>query len=344
MPGIELHEWSAAVMIVALGVYALLGGADFGGGVWDLLATGPRKGAQRRAIERAIGPIWEANHVWLIVVIVVMFVCFPRAFAAVGEGLHIVLTLMLVGIVARGTAFVFRAYDQRGPESAGRQRLWGLIFSVSSVVTPVLLGAALGAMASGRMTFAEDGRFTGDLWGVWLAPFPIAVGVFALCAFAHLAAVYLCVEVGDEALRRDFRARAWWSALAMFVAGGVVRLTATGGAEWFADNLMRSAWSMPLAAAAGAALLGSALALRAKWWGLARLCSGACVAMLVGGFGAAHWPMLVAPQVTIESAKAPAATHGIVLVTLACGSVILIPSLVYLMRIFKGSRAFVALK
>lgn len=337
MLGAELSDWTAGVMIAALTVYALLGGADFGGGVWDLLARGPRKAAQRQAIEHAIGPIWEANHVWLIVVIVVLFSCFPPAFAAVGEGLNACLTIMLFGVVARGSAFVFRAYDDRGDKM---RRVWGKVFSVSSVATPMLLGAALGAMASGKMTYDPDGAYAGDQWGAWLSPFPLSVGVFAVTAFAHLAAVYMCVEVEDEALRRDFRARALWSGGAMFVVGGVVRWLGASGAERFMDRLTGSAWSWPLAVGAGLLLLGSVWALRTRWWGLARLCSAACVAALALGFGLAQWPMLVAPQVTIDSAAAPATTHAIVLITLACGSVILIPSLYYLMRIFKGPRAF----
>ncbi len=342
MTGIELHESTAVVMVVALLAYALLGGADFGAGVWDLLATGPRKREQRERLQRAIGPIWEANHVWLIVVIVVLFVCFPPAFRALGEGLHVCLTLMLFGIVLRGSAFVFRAYSDDESRFAG---VWGRVFSASSVFTPIMLGAALAAMASGALTFDDDGRFAGSQWTTWLAPFPMAVGVFVLCAFAHLAAVYLCVEIrDDEALRADFRRRAWWSAGAMFVAGGAARLFASGGAPEFASRLMGSWWSLPLSLGAGALLLASALALARGLWGLARLCSAGVVTLLVAGFGAAQWPWLVRPEASVDNAAAPDATHTIVLAALGAGSLILIPSLIYLMRIFKGERSFALLK
>src|SRR3954466_15063461 len=118
------------VMVVALVIYVLLGGADFGGGVWDLLASGPRRKEQRALIEKAIGPIWEANHVWLILVVVLLFATFPGAFAAISIAFHVPLVLFLLGVVLRGSAFAFRAYDSRGDVA---QRRWGLIFSLASV-------------------------------------------------------------------------------------------------------------------------------------------------------------------------------------------------------------------
>src|SRR5262245_55646236 len=127
----------AAAMFIALCLYFLFAGADFGGGVWDLLARGPRAARQRRAVERAIGPIWEANHVWLILVVVILFSGFPRAFAAISVALHVPLTLFLVGVVMRGSAFAFRALDMSGDAS---QRRYGLVFSMASTIAPVLLG------------------------------------------------------------------------------------------------------------------------------------------------------------------------------------------------------------
>src|SRR4030095_5214756 len=123
---LTLAEFTAGVIVVALNAYVLFGGADFGGGVWDLLASGTRRAKQRARISRALSPIWEANHVWLIVVVVMLFVCFPPAFAAFGTILHIPLSLMLIGIVLRGSAFVFRSYSY-GPRS--EQQRWGQIFA-----------------------------------------------------------------------------------------------------------------------------------------------------------------------------------------------------------------------
>src|SRR5579872_2059367 len=130
---------------VALTAYVLFGGADYGGGVWDLLASGPRRAQQRALIAHAIGPIWEANHVWLILIVVLLFTCFPAAFAVLTTVLHIPLTLLLLGIVLRGSAFTFRAYD--ATHSAVQER-WGMLFAIASVLAPILLGVIVGAIAS----------------------------------------------------------------------------------------------------------------------------------------------------------------------------------------------------
>ena len=149
----------AGIILIALTAYVLLGGADFGGGIWDLLADGPRKTRQRELIAHAIGPVWEANHVWLILAIVLLFTCFPRAFSRIAIALHVPLTLMLIGIVLRGSAFVFRQY--------GGLTRWGTVFAVSSAATPFFLGVTLGAMTAGQ---------------AWWEPFPIAVGALAVVA------------------------------------------------------------------------------------------------------------------------------------------------------------------
>ena len=134
-----LPDLLAGIIFVALNAYALLGGADFGGGVWDLLAAGPRKERQQQLIAEAIGPVWEANHVWLILAIVLLFTCFPPAFARLGTLLHIPLSLVLIGIVLRGSAFTFWRYGGGGHGDPA-QRHWGVTFAVASLVTPLLLG------------------------------------------------------------------------------------------------------------------------------------------------------------------------------------------------------------
>src|SRR6185436_5848430 len=149
-----LELWLAGALMASLTLYALFAGADFGGGVWDLLASGPRKRAQRQLIAHAIGPVWEANHVWLILAVVLMFVCFPLAWAALSTALHVPLTLLLVGVVLRGSAFAFRSY---GSDDDAAQRRWGRTFAMASVVTPLTLGMCVGATASGAIR-VRDGR------------------------------------------------------------------------------------------------------------------------------------------------------------------------------------------
>ncbi|MGH9935568.1 MAG: cytochrome d ubiquinol oxidase subunit II [Blastocatellia bacterium] len=323
----------AGAMMVSLTFYALLGGADFGGGVWDLFASGPRKRAQRELIAGAIGPVWEANHVWLILVVVLLFTAFPPAFAAIATALHIPLTLMLIGVVLRGSAFTFRSYDRRTDDV---QRRWGRIFSMTSLITPVLLGVTVGAISSGwiRNDYSD---FAAAFVSPWLAPFPFAVGFFALVLFAFLAAVYLTVEAGDEALREDFRLRALASAVAVGVMALVVFLLSANGAPVIRERLGQSWWTWPLQIATAVFAIGAIYALWTRWFRLARLCAAAQVTLILWGWGAAQYPYLVAPDLTIYNSAAPAITLRLVWWTLVAGSALLFPSFYYLFRVFKGS-------
>src|SRR6266581_2027401 len=188
-----LADLLAGVIFIALNAYALLGGADFGGGVWALLASGPRKQRQRELIAHAIGPVWEANHVWLILAVVLLFTCFPPAFARLGTLLHIPLSLVLIGIVLRGSAFTFWRYGGAEDEEL---RHWGVTFAIASLITPLLLGITVGAIASGAVFGARDPdtAFVAVYVAPWLNPFTLSVGLFALVAFGFLAAVYLTLE------------------------------------------------------------------------------------------------------------------------------------------------------
>ena len=245
----------AGVIVVALMAYALLAGADFGGGVWDFLASGPRRTAQRDLIAHAIGPIWEANHVWFIIVVVLLFSCFPPAFARLAVVLHIPFTLLLIGIVMRGSAFTFRTYDSA--HSAVQER-WGRVFAIASVVTPVLLGMAVGAIASERVGRAPIGvpgaSFADQFLAPWLTPFTLSVGALALALFAFLAAVYLTVEAAaDHALQEDFRRRALGAAAAVFTTAAAALLAAHLTAPRVRDALVMNRWAIPFHLATGAA-------------------------------------------------------------------------------------------
>src|SRR5688500_14922225 len=182
----ELALLVTGVLLLAMIVYVVTGGADFGGGVWELFARGPRAARQVHALREAIAPIWEANHVWLILVVVLLFVCFPPAFAAIMIALHAPVSLLLVGIALRGAAFVFQAYaagDRRVARVAVR------VFRVASAVTPLLLGTIVGAVASGEIRVdASTGNVTAPPL-VWLQPFPLAVGAMTWTLCVYLAAV-----------------------------------------------------------------------------------------------------------------------------------------------------------
>lgn len=323
----------AGVMIAALMIYALLGGADYGGGVWDLFASGKRAEAQRALIAHAIGPVWEANHVWLILVIVVLFTGFPVAFASISIALHIPITLLLIGIVLRGTSFTFRAYDVHADDL---QRRWSLVFSISSIITPVLLGIVLGAIASGTIRVDNDVVSTGFL-ASWLAPFPFAVGLFALALFAYLAAVYLTVEATDRALQDDFRLRALIAAVVVGLLALTVFILAGEGAPTVRAGISRSWWALGLHSLTAASAVSVFYALLTRKYKLARVCAAAQVTLILAGCALAQFPYLVPPDITIHSAAAPRSTLELLLIALGAGVLVLFPSYYYLFRVFKSS-------
>jgi cytochrome d ubiquinol oxidase subunit II len=326
----------AVVMVLALNGYVLLGGADFGGGVWDLLATGPRRDGQRALIAHAIGPIWEANHVWLIVVVVLLFTCFPPAFAELAIALHIPLSLMLIGIVLRGSAFTFRSYD---PTPGPGQPPWGRIFSVASVLTPLLLGVCIGAIASEALPVAGTGSFWQTFVAPWLTPFALGTGVLTLTLFAFLAAVYLTLEATSEALQDDFRRRALGAAAAVFAAAFLLLLLSQDAAPRVRHTLAGGLWAIPIHAATGAAALTALWALWTRRFRMARLAAAAQVSLILWGWALAQYPYLVPPRLTIAQAAAPDVTLVLILWTLAAGSLVLFPSLVYLFQVFGRGRA-----
>jgi cytochrome bd ubiquinol oxidase subunit II len=322
----------AGAMVLALTFYALTGGADYGGGVWDLLAWGSRARAQRALIADAIAPIWEANHVWLILVIVILFTAFPSAFAVIATALHIPVTLLLIGIVLRGSAFVFRTYDTQDDEV---QRRWGRLFAVSSLLAPLLLGVILGAIASGSIRVV-NGIVTTGFWRSWLAPFPLAVGLLALSLFAFLAAVYLTLETQDPTLQQDFRRRALAAAAAVGVMALLVFLLSHRGAPSIQQGLSASWWTWPLQLATGALAVGAIAALWSRWYRLAQVCAIGQVTLILWGWAWAQFPYLVVPDITIAGAAAAPATLRLLLGALVLGALVLFPLFFYLFRVFKA--------
>jgi len=327
---LSLPSILAGSILGSLILYALLGGADFGGGVWDLLARGPRADAQRRLIARAIGPVWETNHIWLIVAIVILFTGFPPAFAAISTVLFVPLTLLLAGIVIRGAAFAFHAYHLHEEHGAGR---WGTLFAGASLVTPVLLGVTIGALSSGRIP-SEPLTFTGDT-SIWLAPFPLSVGVLTLSAFSYLAAVYLIMETDDPDLRSDFRSRALWSAAMVILLSVFVPVIAASGAPDFHGALTGSDWFVSLVMFNATATLGACVSLVISAYRLARICAAAQVALILLGWGQAQFPFLARPAITFASSASSPSTLRLLLLFLAAGAVLLFPAVFLLMRIFK---------
>lgn len=325
----SLEDMVAAIGMLSVVLYGLLGGADFGGGIWDLFAVGPRRDQQRTAIARAISPVWEANHVWLIYVIVVLFTAFPPAFAALSIGLFGLFHFVLVGITLRGAAFVFR-----GPDPTSRQAThWGTIFGVASVITPMMLGMAIGAVSTGGLRVA-DGRvlMVGATPG--FESVSLVVGALALALCAYLAAVYLTIETRGE-LREDFRKRA-------LLAGGCVfalTLAALFLLYWETPHLWRGLTGPRAAPVVALGIVASLLSGWALWrrrFPLARSAAIGQVSLLLLGWGLAQYPYLIYPDVTIHDAAAPQATLQFVIYSALVGGALLVPSLWLLFTVFKS--------
>ncbi|MER6107817.1 cytochrome d ubiquinol oxidase subunit II [Streptomyces hirsutus] len=317
-----LADTALAVMWIGLTCYALFGGADFGAGVWDLLAGGARRGAsQRRLIEHSIGPIWEANHVWLIFVVVLLWSGFSPVFAAVMSTLYLPLTLAALGIIARGAAFAFR----KASTELWQRRLFGACFAVSSLVTPFFLGAVAGGVASGRV---PAGLARGDVITSWLNPTSVLGGVLAVLACAHLAAVYLCADAdreGDPELARVFARRAVASGLASgAVALAGIAVLHADAPQLFHGLTHRALPLVLLSTVSG--VVGLVLLIRRRHV-VARGAAALAVAAILWAWGAAQYPAMLIGSLTVDRAASQPAVLSACLIVLACGAVLLIPSL-----------------
>lgn len=332
--------WSyiaAALALVGLMAYAVLGGADFGGGVWDLFATHPRKVEQRDAIAHAMGPVWESNHVWLIFVIVVLFTCFPYAYAPLATALFVPFHLALIGIMLRGAAFVFRGYEQKSKSAEHHTTAWSWTFGIASVISPLLLGMVFGAMTSGGIRVSEKGAVTFAHPLPWLTPYAIGCGCLALSTCAYLAAVYLTVETSG-ALREDFRKRAIISGTTTAALAGAVVLLAQREAHWFFEQLLAGR-AAPIVFIGMGLFIASAWAVFGRRYQLSRIFAAGEIVALLLGWGVAHQPYLVYPDLKLTDSAAPLATIKFMVVSLPFGMALLVPSLWLLLRIFKSEDA-----
>jgi cytochrome bd ubiquinol oxidase subunit II len=319
-----------AVMWGGLTLYLLLGGADFGAGIWDLVAGGPERGRrQRDLIARTIGPVWEANHVWLIFVIVLMWTGFPPVFAAVSSTLYIPLTLVALGIIGRGSAFVFR----KASVQVEHQRLFGAVFALSSLLTPFFLGVSAGAVAGARV---PPGIAEGDLVTSWLNPTALACGVLTVCVTAYLAAVYLTREAereGEAGLAAQFRRRALVSGVITGVVAIAALLVLRSDARALYDALL-SGPGLALVIVSVVAGVVSLVLLALRRFLAVRLTAALAVAAMLWGWGAAQYPEML-PGLTAAEAAAHDAVLTASLGALGVGALLLVPSMVWMFRIFQ---------
>ena len=326
-------DLTAIVLWLGLTAYAVLGGADFGAGFWDLVAGGSETGLRPRAlIANSIGPVWEANHTWLIFDLVILWTAFPPAFAAIMSALFVPLSLAAFGIVLRGAAFAFRPVASG---LAGR-RLAGAVFASSSVVTPFFLGVAGGAIASGRVPAGLTGAVPAS---AWLSPTSLLVGILAVAACAYLAAVFLVASAYRQH-QPDLVAYFRWRATVAGIVAGAVALAGIfvlqADAPVLAGELTSRGW--PLIAASG--VLGVAalvLLRRPSPRGIRLLATGAVVAV-VWGWGVAQFPDILPGALTLAAAAAPAGSLDALLVVFVVAALVIAPSLALLFRLDQASR------
>jgi cytochrome d ubiquinol oxidase subunit II len=329
-----LHDVVLVIIWLGISAYGVFGGADFGGGVWDLFAGSAERGAStRRLIERVIGPVWEANHVWLIFVLVYLWTAFPEPFASIASTLYVPLALAGLGIIGRGAGFAFRKWA----DTTARAAVMGAVFAASSLLTPFFLGTVAGAVASGRVPL---GNAQGDLWASWLNPTSILGGVMAILACAYLAAVLItrdAVASGDMAMAEYFRVRAMatgYAAGAVALAGVVIIRT---DAPVLFDGLT-SGLGVAFVVLSAAGGITSLWALRRHRFVVARVAAVTATVNVLWGWGAGQYPDVLPGQVTVaEAAASDPVLWALIGAFIAAGS-IAVPALVYLLRLSQEGR------
>jgi cytochrome d ubiquinol oxidase subunit II len=310
----------AVVLFCAVIAYCVFGGADFGGGFWDLVAGGAARGERpREVIDHSIGPVWEANHVWLIFVFVVLWTGFPEAYASITLTLYVPLSIAALGIVLRGSSFAFR----KTVFLTRDRRNFGAAFAISSVLVPYCMGTVAGAVASGRV---PAGGQAGDPWTSWNNPTSILGGVLAIAVIAYLAGVYLVWDsrrLGDAGMVDYFRRRAIGSAV---VAGAITVVgifVLQADAEYLFDGLRsRALPAVILSAICGTASLVLLVRNATRW---ARLLAMAAVASVVVGWGVAQWDYILPTSLTVADAAAPSGTLQVLVVATVLLLVIVVP-------------------
>src|SRR5712692_3113043 len=333
MMEVDLAYAMVAVLWLALIAYAVLGGADFGAGIWDLLAFGRTAEKQRNLINQALGPVWEANHVWLIFLIVGLYAAFPFAFAKLSIALFLPLTLALLGIVLRGAAFIFRTYAV----NAGTfTRMWSRVFSSTSTITPFLFGTAAAAVASGKIRVQGEFVET-DLSTIWLTPFALTIGAMAVSLCAVLAAIYLTVEAQhakEEELVQVYRWRALLAGAVTAALGAWGLFLAPSEASLLWNGMLDHA--LPLVFATMLSGRVTAVLLLLQKYRLARILIVLETAGLLGAWGISQLPYLIPPDVTVERAAGSPVMITALLIGSLLAMIMLLPSLWLLFRVFKS--------
>jgi cytochrome d ubiquinol oxidase subunit II len=329
-----LADLVLAILIVALAAYAVLGGADFGAGFWDLTAGGAQRGARARGlIKRSMGPVWEANHVWLIVILVILWTCFPIAFGPLMETLYVPLFLAAVGIIFRGTAFALRGEAA----TVGEARILGGTFALSSLLVPFFFGCAVGAVASGNVSV--DGN-AAEPFSSWTDATSILAGLMAIASGAYIAAVFLAADASRidlPDLAEGFRRRALGAAVVAgaFAIGGLA--VVNSDAPELYDGLT-SGLGLVAVIASAVIGIGTIALVWTRRYEIARYTSALAVGAVLAGLAFAIRPDLLPGQLSVQDAAAGDATLIATLIALVLALATIVPSLWWLFRLTLGGR------
>ena len=327
----HLYDLPLVFALIGLAFYTVLAGADLGAGWWQLTAgKGQDADSIRDHAHHAMGPVWEANHVWLVFVLTVVWTAYPVAFGSIASTLAIPLFIAAVGIICRGTAYALRA-------GASTKRELGAIdtaFALSSILTPFALGAAIGGIASFRVPV---GNAAGDPWTSWLNPTSLLIGVLAVVTAAYLAAVFLCADaarLGEPELERKFRARA----LAAGLVSGAIALAGLPVLRFDAEPLYHGLVEGKGLIGLIASIVAGCATLALVWWRryeASRYTAALAVAAIIAGWALAQSPVFL-EGLTVRQAAAGRDTLVAVTVAVLAGAVILFPSLALLFRLVLG--------
>jgi cytochrome d ubiquinol oxidase subunit II len=331
------ESYILVILWSALTLYLLFGGADFGVGIWEVNTALQATEKERNLLYKAIGPVWEANHVWLIFFLVGTHAAFPRVYAALGQALWVPLLIAIVGIVFRGAAYAFRS-NLLGQRE--QRTLWEAVFAVASTVAPFFLGAAAGAVASGKLDFNDAGEYQGDILTGWISPLSLFTGFFTVGVCAFLSATYLLRESVNqqlEELTKVWRQRALATGIWMGVLSLVgVAFLAVEPESFWTNFRERGLPLFCLGVASGVA------ALVAIWFTrplTATIAAASTVSCVIWGWGVSQYPVLLPPNLTIENCKTSDSVMWAMLWTIGIGMVIVVPSLWWLFAIFKSADA-----
>ena len=315
---------TAVILWVGATFYAIFGGADFGGGFWDLIAGNARKGERpRMVIQNSLTPVWEANHVWLVFILVVLWTGFPSTFSAIFSTLYVPLALAVLGIVLRGAGFAFG----KSIEGLRERRLAGATFAFSSVITPFFMGTVVGAIAVGNVPAGGNG----DAFSSWLAPGPLFIGVMFVATGAYLAAVFLVGDTRraeDHEMERYFEKRALAAGVVagIFAVVGLIALHSEG--HYVYDRLVHQ--GLPLVIISAVSGIGMLIVLLSGGRLLLRPLAALAVIAVIWGWFVAQFPYLLPTSLTISEGAAPDATLGAIFIVFAIAVVVVLPALLVL--------------